>query len=212
MSGGQAGSSIFRRSRCTQTSMTFDIASNGASQTCSAMSPRLTTSLACRIRCSRSAYSRAVSVSGSPRRRARRARVSSSRIPARRIEGVGGEAPANNGAESRQELAEIERLREVVVGAAVQAGDPRLHRVARGQHQYGNRRSFLSNGAAHREPVLQRQHDVEDDGVVFGNRRLVDRTFAVAHDVNGVRLLTKALREHLCRARLVFDQEDTHAR
>ena len=119
-------------------------------------------------------------------------------------------APANNGAEARQEFAEIERLREIVVGPAVQPGDPCLHRVARGQHQHRNRRSFLSNGTAHREAVLQRQHDIEHDSVVFGDGRLVHRTFAIANDVDGVRLLAKALRQHLRRARLVFDKEDAH--
>ena len=56
--GGPVRRSYVAR-RWMQTSMTFDIASKGASQTCSAISARPTTALACSTRCSSSAYSRA---------------------------------------------------------------------------------------------------------------------------------------------------------
>ena len=211
MTEGCPGSSIFRRSRWTQTSITFDMASNGASHTCSAMSPRLDDFVGVQDQ---------VLEQGVLPRRQRQWLPSTARTAGTRVqfEDAGAKnrgrwgppAPANDGAEARQELAEIERLREIVVGAAVQAGDPRLDRVPRGQHQHGNRRSFLSNRTTHRETVLQRQHDIEDDRVVLGDGRLVHRAFAVAHDVHGVRLLAKALRQHLRRARFVFDKENPH--
>ena len=62
----------------------------------------------------------------------------------------------------------------------------------------------------HGETILQWQQHVEDDRVVLGDRRLIRRAQAVADDVDGVRLFTQALGEHLCRARLVLHQQDSH--
>ena len=57
-----------------------------------------------------------------PETRTRRARVSSSSGPTRRITGVGGLAPAaNDGPESGEQFTEVERLGQVVVRATVQA-------------------------------------------------------------------------------------------
>ena len=44
-------------------------------------------------------------------------------------------APAQQRAHARHQLAQRERLDEVVVGAGVEAGDAVVDRVARGQHQ-----------------------------------------------------------------------------
>ena len=137
--------------------------------------PRPTTSSAWSARCSSSAYSRAVRISGSPRRDARRARVSSSqRTDANDRRRERTLAAADDRAQPRQQLAEVERLGQVVVGAAVEARDARVDRVARRQHQHRHRRAFAPDLPADGQTILQRQHDVEDDRVVVGDRRLVD--------------------------------------
>jgi len=114
--------------------------------------------------------------------------------------------------QTREELAEIERLHEIIVGAAVEAFDPRLDRVASGHHEDGHGAARLANRAADGEAVAPGQHDVEDQRVVVGGAGLEDRGVAVAGDVHGVRLLAQPLGQHVGRGRLVFDQEDTHGK
>ena len=80
-------------------------------------------------------------------------------------------AAADQRAQPRQQLAEVERLDQIVVGAAVEPLDARLDRVARGQHQDRHGAARLANRAADREAVAPRQHHVEDDGVVVGRAR-----------------------------------------
>ena len=46
-------------------------------------------------------------------------------------------APPREGAESREELAEVERFGEVVVGTGIEARDALIHAVERGEHQNG---------------------------------------------------------------------------
>ena len=47
-------------------------------------------------------------------------------------------ATPDDGPQSSQQLAKIERLDEVVVGAAVETGDARLDRIACRQHEDGH--------------------------------------------------------------------------
>ena len=63
---------------------------------------------------------------------------------------------------------------------------------------------------AHLEAVDAGQHDIEHDGVVVGDRRLIERLLAIAGDVDGIRLLAQPFRQHLRRARLVLDQQQPH--
>ena len=139
------------------------------------MSARLTTSPARRTRYSSSAYSFAVSGTS----RVADAHLAAARVdrqrPDRQPLGQQRLAPAaDQRAQPREQLAEIERLDEVVVGAAVQPFDARLHGVARGQHQDRHGAARLANRAADGEAVAPRQHDVEDHRVVVGGADLED--------------------------------------
>ena len=62
-------------------------------------------------------------------------------------------AAAHERAQPREELGERERLRQVVVRARVEAGDPVLDRVARGEHQHGRPDPGLAQRAARLEAV-----------------------------------------------------------
>ena len=64
--------------------------------------------------------------------------------------------------------------------------------------------------AADRQSIAQRQHHIEDDGVVVGDRRLIHGLVAVADDIDGVGFLAESLREHLRRPRLIFDEQNSH--
>src|SRR6266550_1762833 len=73
---------------------------------------------------------------------------------------------------SRDQLAEREGLGEIVVSANFQTGHAVVHRVARGEHQYGCRDLTLSQLAAEIESAAARQHDVENDDVEAAEHRL----------------------------------------
>ena len=113
-------------------------------------------------------------------------------------------------AQPGEQFAEVERLDQVVVGAAIESGDARLDGVARRHHQDGHGASRLADGAAHGEAVLAGKHHVKDDRVVVGGGDLEDGRVAVGGQVDGVRLLAKPLREQVGGVRLVFNQENPH--
>src|SRR3954471_6163531 len=71
-------------------------------------------------------------------------------------------AGAEDGTPPRHELARIEGLREVVVGADLEARDLVEVVVARRQHQHGQR-ARLADPPADLDPVEVGQHQVEDD-------------------------------------------------
>jgi hypothetical protein len=54
--------------------------------------------------------------------------------------------------------------------------------------------------------VLNREHDVENDQVVFINGGAVESLGAIAGDIDGVGLLTQSLRDEACDSRFVFHQ------
>ena len=80
----------------------------------------------------------------------------------------------------------------------------------RGEHQHRHVRPGPAQLPAHLEAVESGQHHVEDEGVVVGNRRLVERVAAVSRHVNGVGLFAKPFREHLRGPRLILDQQHSH--
>ena len=104
---------------------------------------------------------------------------------------------ADERAQPREQLAEVERLHQVVVGAAVQPFDARLHGVARGHHEDRHRAARFADRAADGEAVAHRQHDVEDHRVVVGGADLEDGGVAVAGDVHGVGLLAQPFGQHM---------------
>jgi hypothetical protein len=54
--------------------------------------------------------------------------------------------------------------------------------------------------------VPHREHDVEDDEVVFVDGRVVEGLGAIADDVDGIGLLAQPLRDEACDSRFVFNQ------
>ena len=109
----------------------------------------------------------------------------------------------------REQLAEVEGLRQVVVRARVESLDAVVNRVARRHHKDWHGRACGAQFAADLEAVFARKHDVEDYQVVVVDVRLIERALAVLRDINSVGLLAQTLRHHPRRARLVFDQKDT---
>ncbi len=71
----------------------------------------------------------------------------------------------------RDQLGQIERLGEVIVGAAFEPPHPCLEFIARGQHQHRGEDAALAKLFHHGEPVPSGEHDVEDDAVVAAAQR-----------------------------------------
>ncbi len=118
---------------------------------------------------------------------------------------------AGERAQAGQQLPEIERLGQVVVGAGVESLHARLDGVSRRQHENRHVGPGGANLAADRQAVAQRQHHVQHDGVVVVLKTLLRRRDAVARDVHRVGRLAQPLRDEAGSVRLVFDQQDPHA-
>ena len=158
---------------------------------------------------SSSAYSRAVRSIARPARVTRRVDGSSRRSPTASTAGPVDAAPEQR-AHARQQLGELERLGEVVVGAAVEAGDLVGHAGARRQQQDRHLPAARAQLAQDGEPVAPRQHDVEDEQVVLALERAGESRLAVVRDVD---LVVLGLQPALDEARhllLVLDDQDAH--
>ena len=128
------------------------------------------------------------------------------------LEHVGRSAGrAGTSARSRASSSENENgLSEVVVGARVEALDPILHRVTRGEHQHRRPDTVLAQRPARREAVDARA----------ASRRARSRRTAPpepsraplrrGRDVGRVALLPETSRRRDRHLRLVFDQEHPH--
>ena len=71
-----------------------------------------------------------------------------------------GRCAPGEGAQPGEELREREGLGQIVVGARVEAGDPILDGVARGQHEHRRPAARLTEPPADLEAVLAGQHHV----------------------------------------------------
>lgn len=105
------------------------------------------------------------------------------------------------------------RLDHVVVGAAVEAGEFLVERIACGQHQH---RSvpvrFGAQTLADLKSVHARQGQVENDHVERLAHRHVQAANAVGGEVDDVTAVGKIVAEVGGKVGIVFDDEDVHGR
>ena len=105
-----------------------------------------------------------------------------------------------------EQLLQVERLDEVVVGAGVEALDAGVDRVARGEHQDRH----VAVGAqllAHLDAVELRQPEVEDHGVGLEHAGLVERGLAVLGEPHVVALAAQGTTDDIPDIGVVFDYE-----
>ncbi len=112
--------------------------------------------------------------------------------------------------ESREELAEIEWLREIIVGTGIQSRDAIGDGIARRQHQDWRPDATAPQFATDRQSIHARQHDIEHDGVVAVHRGLHERVAPVARDIDGVGDFAQPPRDDTREFRIIFDNEETH--
>jgi hypothetical protein len=118
--------------------------------------------------------------------------------------------PPDERAQSRTELAEAERLRQVVVGADVEPVDAIGDRVAGGEQQDRRPSIGCAEPAADLEAVDARQHHVEHDRVVVVLGPEPEAVGSVARYVDGVAVLAQATLEQGGHPRFVLDDEHAH--
>jgi hypothetical protein len=119
---------------------------------------------------------------------------------------------AQEGAQACQQLPEVERFGDVVVGAGVEPGDPVLDLYAGSEYQH---RRLVARGAklpADLEPVDARHQHVEDDRVdsVPVILHPLERLGAVFGGLHLVVLDLQCPLECLAQRLLVIDNEDSH--
>ncbi len=110
--------------------------------------------------------------------------------------------------QARLELAQRERLDEVVVGADVEALDAIVDRVAGGQHQHRRPVAGLAHAAAHLEAVEPGHRDVEDHRVGGRGRERVERLLAVGGERDLVAVEPQRALERPPNGGLVIDDKD----
>ena len=121
---------------------------------------------------------------------------------------VGGTRSPEHGTDTRHELARLERLRHVVVGADLEAGDAVDQVVARGQHHHRRGAARGPELAQDLEPGSTWKHHVEDDQVRCQRQRSSQGTLAVGLGRDVVALAGEVRADDLEDVRLVVDDED----
>ena len=122
--------------------------------------------------------------------------------------GVAGGA-AQQRADARQHLFEMERLGDVVVGAGVEALHLVAPAVARGQHQHRHGAAGAAPGFQHRDAVHLGQADVEDHRVIGLGLAEIMALLAVEGAVDHVARVGQRGGELAVEVGIVLDHEET---
>ena len=115
--------------------------------------------------------------------------------------------PPKRGPDAGDELGDLERLLDVVVGARLEA-DHDIDRVgAGGEHDDRDRRR-PADRAADLEAVHARQHDVEQDEVERLGGEPLEAFAPVGRGRDGEARVAQADRRHLADRRVILDEQD----
>ena len=117
---------------------------------------------------------------------------------------------AQLGSDPRQQLVEVERLGDVVVGAVVEALDHVLLLAQRGEHDHRDLGPVSSNRLEHLEAAATRQHHVEQHQIEVPGQRQCLAAVAVAGDLGRKALGAQRPFEKAGDAHLVLDDQDPH--
>ena len=122
-----------------------------------------------------------------------------------------GRAPPQHGLDARHQLHHVERLRQVVVGAQLEAEHAVHHLAARGEHDHRRRDALLAQVAEHVEAVLARQRHVEQHQVEAALARPARPGVAGLGRLHLVALGAQPVAERQHQPRLVLDDQDSAA-
>ena len=113
-----------------------------------------------------------------------------------------------HGLDARHELARVERLGQVIVGAHLETDDAVDVLALRGQHDDGHRFARRAQAAAYREPVLAGQHEVEDHEARRIALQLAVEVARIGQRGHLEPLLAQVTREKIAQPDIVVDDED----
>jgi hypothetical protein len=116
--------------------------------------------------------------------------------------------PSSKGANPGPELRHRERLRQVVVGAAVQAGYPVGNAVERREHEDRLVETAIAQGRTDGEAIKPRQDHIEDHELVRIGVGKLERDRAVGNDVDRVTVGSQAAPDRIGDGRLVLNNEN----
>jgi len=121
-----------------------------------------------------------------------------------------GGGPAHDRPQSRHQLAESERLHEIVIAPEVEPAHAVLDAVTRGQEEH-RRRTVLANPPQHGPTVRARQVHVENHSIVFARHREVAPVDPVGRHVDDEAQLHQPLSKVRRGLRIILDDEYAHS-
>ncbi len=124
---------------------------------------------------------------------------------------VGAERAAQQGAQPRDQLVEVERLDEVVVRAGLQSLHAVGHRVARGEHQHRYAVAVMAQPPAHLESVDVGHQHVEHHHVGAAAAHRLERLATAGRELDLVALDHQGAAQRLAHRSLVVSNQDSHA-
>ena len=116
--------------------------------------------------------------------------------------------PAQHRVNAGDELARIERLRQIVVGAHFEPDDAIDVLALRRQHDDRHRLAGAAQAAAYRQPVLAGQHEVEHDEMRRIALQLLVEVARVGKRRDVEALLGQIARQEVAQAHVVVDDEN----
>ena len=117
---------------------------------------------------------------------------------------------AKDGPHSRQQLPNLERLDEVIVGAEIEAPDPIVEPIARRNDEHRRVQPLAPRGLQQVETVSAGQAQIEQNDRM---RAVAQRGLglpSVAHPVDGHAFRLERARQALSNHHVVFDQQNAH--
>ena len=111
----------------------------------------------------------------------------------------------------RDDFADREWLREVIVSAEIQTFDSLVYIPARGEKEHWRIHTLSAHLAQDAEPVASWQHDVEDNCVVCLSENSSECRASIVDEVNDQILLREAVAQKASEFLLVFHHQHSHA-
>jgi hypothetical protein len=130
--------------------------------------------------------------------------------PAGAAERAGTGAPQHR-AHPCEQLARVEGLGQIIIGAHLEAHDAIGVLADRGQHDDRHRRG-RADAAAEAQPVLARQHEVEHDEADAGAVQRLHHGSAVVRDRDPVAVLRQEFRQEGADFLVIVDDEEMRSR